>query len=163
MEKHSFSGRLLYGIADDFIDLILPESYACDFYQNIPPEIPDDEPEEFISDIHIVENNTNELSVVPKQSQQLENTHSTTESPPVKISEKFDEMKADNQKIANVLEELKQQLKESDMSALLKEIRTQNALLMELITKKIDENTSLQISSDQKNDSVLKKMFNIFK
>jgi hypothetical protein len=163
MEKQSFSGRLLYGVVDDFIDLILPKSYSCDFYENIPTEASELDPEEFLANEYSPQNLVQELVTVNEKEKQVAAIQTLNEQLPSKVSEKFDEIKLDNQKIVKILKEVKEQLDNQDVIKILEEIKTQNVLLTELIAKTLEKNAITESVETSKNDGMLKKVFNFFK
>jgi hypothetical protein len=158
LERQSFRGHLLYGTIDDFIDLVLPQNYSCDFYENIPDELPQPVPEEFTS-----ADSYSQKSIIPKTEQQsaeisTENNHLT-----VKTSTNLSEIKSDNQEVVKLLKEVKTQLNKQNMIDVLHEIKSQNNLLIEIISKYLKENEMTKNFNNQKDEGMLQKVFNFFK
>ncbi|NLY43692.1 MAG: hypothetical protein GX066_06950 [Clostridiaceae bacterium] len=149
-EKQSFDGRLLYAVPGDFVDLILPKYASNDLYEDIPIDTSDMPPEEF-NPSPIAQGLPKEVSIVQKKEQQMI------------VYDKIDEMKNDNRKILNILEEVKNQLAKRDMVSVLEEIREQNNRLTELIISMLNKDEISSSNEKQNNNGMFKKVFNIFR
>lgn len=155
MEKQSFNGRLFYGVADDFIDLMLPKSYTCDLYESISEELPDPSPAEPESS-EINSTDASDVSDEPEAAAVIPPCNQLT----IELSESFDEIKLNYDKITGLLEEVMAQLTTQDVSNTLRDIQVQNKVLIELLTGALKEAAETE---KNKPNGPLKKLLDLFK
>ncbi len=135
-EKQNFNALLLYGVIGDFVEFILPQCYANDFYENIPItdmtiEAPKPLP---IKKEHasMTTPKYKTATTVPK--------YTETVFPPT-LAQKFEELKSDNQKTADMVRELKEVVNQNLVIEFLKELKSQNTILVKLISQVLEKQT----------------------
>jgi len=155
MEIDSFNGNLLYGICEDYVNLILPKPYTCEYFNEIPSQTNDIEPPQ---EERAFEDSINE-------NMQLENTQDKQKkSDPVpdqnELSLKlYHELKSENEKLENMILELKNQLNNNEILSVLTDIKTQNKEFAQLIYQFISQNNAEQALLKSKSS---KKIFGFF-